>query len=117
MNPKILIVDDDEDVLDVVQIFLEQQGIKQIVSFHSGRGVEKAVADIKPDIVFLDIMLPDTDGVTLLKKLIPIHPAQYYMLTAYKDADKVLEAIKIGAKDVLLKPINWDYLKKLLYKQ
>lgn len=117
MNPKILIVDDDEDVLDVLYVFLEQQGIEQIVSFRSGKGVEQAVQDMKPDIVFLDIMLPDIDGVTLLKKLMSLHSARYYMLTAYRDAEKVLEAIKIGAKDVLLKPINFDYLKELIHKE
>lgn len=111
---KVLVVDDDDGVLEVVQVFLEEQGINRIASFRNGKNVMKAVVDMQPDLVLLDIMLPDIDGVSLLKKLIGVYQTMYVMMTAYKDAEKVLEAIRIGATDVLLKPINWDYLKVLI---
>jgi DNA-binding response OmpR family regulator len=114
---KVLVIDDDEEILPMLKMFFEMKG-------HLFRGATTAsggVADItmnQPDVVFLDINLPDEDGIVTLKKIKAINELiPVVMITAYKSAEKVIESFRYGAMDCLLKPINFDYLEnKILIK-
>ena len=107
----LLIIDDDPDASDLLKTFMEQNGHKVVQAFTATDG-RKALLAKKPDAIFLDILLPDANGLDLLKefkgtdKETPI-----IMVTGFKDAENVVRAFREGAFDCLLKPYNYDYLK------
>lgn len=69
MNKKILIIDDDDDIREATQLCLEIVGNWQIVTANSGRtGLVEAIAE-QPDLILLDVMMPDMDGLETLKEL------------------------------------------------
>lgn len=101
----ILLVDDDARLQTNVRDFLEPYGCR-ISSLRSGEGVEAAVQELKPDIVLLDVMLPDDDGFVILRRLRSISSLPVIMLTARgNDADRIV-GLEMGADDYLPKPFN-----------
>ena len=110
LKMKILVVDDDQFVLDFLKIFLENLNHEVILVGSSAEAMKKLVVD-QPDLVLLDIMLPEKDGLVLLKEMKEIDKeVSIAMITAYKDAERVIEAFRLGAMDCLLKPFNVDYI-------
>ena len=107
----ILVIDDDTDVTDSLEIFFKQNGHEVLKAYTAKDGLKLFTLHL-PDVVFLDIMLPDTNGITLLKEIKTISSeTPVVMITGYKDAEKVIGAFREGAFDCLLKPFNLDYLK------
>lgn len=107
---KILIVDDDPGIIEVLTAFLAQHG-HQAISASTGKECLHQAAGEQPSLVLLDIRLPDKDGVSVLKELKEIdRQLSVVMMTAFKEAERVIEAFREGAMDCLLKPINFDYL-------
>ena len=101
----ILLVDDDARLQTNVRDFLEPYGCR-ITSMRSGEGVEAAVKKQKPDIVLLDVMLPDDDGFVVLRRLRGVSDLPVIMLTARgNDADRIV-GLEMGADDYLPKPFN-----------
>lgn len=101
----ILLVDDDARLQTNVRDFLEPYGCR-ITSMRSGRGVEAAVREQQPDIVLLDVMLPDDDGFVVLRRLRGVSALPVIMLTARgNDADRIV-GLEMGADDYLPKPFN-----------
>lgn len=111
---KILIVDDEQETLDMLEIFLQSLEHTVIKASTAKEGIRQ-LALSEPDTVFLDIHLPDMDGLEVLKEMRKINNnIQIVMITGYKDAEKVIEVFRYGALDCLLKPFNFDYIKNLL---
>ena len=107
----ILIIDDDTDASDVLKTFMEQNGYKVTQAFTAQDGLRE-LSSKKPDAVFLDILLPDANGLDLLKQIKTKDKATpVIMVTGFKDAENVVRAFREGAFDCLLKPYNYDYLK------
>ena len=108
MKSKVLIVDDEIDSLELMQELFESKGY---ISDTATNGVE-AVNKIKlqePDIVLTDIRMPEMDGMQLLNFLIKEHPnIPVIMITAHGTVEAAVEAMRIGAKDYILKPIRLD---------
>ncbi|HHY46846.1 MAG TPA: response regulator transcription factor [Firmicutes bacterium] len=105
-TPAILLVDDDENVLELLRLYLEKEGFRTI-SAKNGRDAIRKVYEEAPVLVVLDVMLPDLDGWAVLKRLrqektgTPI-----IMLTAKsEDHDKIL-GLELGADDYVAKPFN-----------
>jgi len=119
----ILIVDDDKDMQFNLKSILDNEGYK---SFAVGNGI-KAIKEIQsksPNIVLLDIRLPDMNGMKVLEKLkktIPEYEGSIIMLTAYGDIKGAIKAMKLGAFDYLTKPFDNEELiitiKKALHTQ
>lgn len=108
---KILVVDDDEEVLNTLKTFLESEGHEVSTSVTAQEGKRLAIVE-RPDLLFLDIRLPDQDGNEILKELKEADKdLVIIMITGYKDAEKVVSAFRLGAFDCLLKPFNYDYLR------
>lgn len=107
---RILIIDDDPDVLEFLKTFFGNLGHETILASEHKEGMKQLVVN-QPDLVLLDIMLPEKDGLTLLKEIKELDKeVPVAMITAYKDAERVIEAFRLGAMDCLLKPFNMDYI-------
>lgn len=107
---RVLVIDDDPDVLEFLKAFFGNLGYETILTTNAKDGLRELVVN-QPDLVLLDIRLPDKDGITLLKEIKEIdRQAQVAMITAFKDAERVIEAFRLGALDCLLKPFNIDYI-------
>lgn len=102
---RVLIIDDDENISEVIKMYLESSGYDTCVC-HDGRDGEKAFEDYKPDLVLLDIMLPHIDGIDVLKWIRKSSSTPVIMLTAKGETfDKVL-GLELGADDYIVKPFE-----------
>jgi len=105
MNRKVLLVDDDEKLRELVTEYLEDYGF-QVKALANGSLVRGKIHEESPDIVILDIMLPGKDGLDVLKEIRAEFSVPVIMLTARgEDADRIL-GLELGADDYLPKPFN-----------
>jgi len=103
--PTIAVVDDDPDILDVVEAMLELEG-HQVITFDSGLTALEALRAKSPDLVILDIKMPEIDGMELLRQLRLKSRVPVIFLTGKLDeVDEVL-ALKLGADDFVRKPFS-----------
>ena len=102
---KVLIVDDDVNICEVINMYLQSSGYEtQIV--HDGKEAEEKFESYKPDLVLLDIMIPSVDGIDVLKWIRKDNNTPIIMLTAKGDTfDKVI-ALELGADDYVVKPFE-----------
>lgn len=102
---KILIVDDDENICDVIKMYVESAGYSTRVC-HDGKSAEEVFLEYKPELVLLDIMLPHIDGIDVLKWIRRDSETPVIMLTAKGETfDKVL-GLELGADDYIVKPFE-----------
>jgi DNA-binding NtrC family response regulator len=114
MSPKILIVDDEEAMLEVLRIRLEQWGYEVNLA-HTGVEAQDLVGNFQPDIVLSDVVMPELSGLDLLKifkKDAPDRPV--VLMTAHGTVEMAVGAMKKGANDFLTKPLNYSKLKSIL---
>lgn len=105
MSYKILIVEDDQDIVQLLRLYLENEGFKL---FTAGDGIEalNLLEKEKVDLALLDLMMPRMNGYELTKKIREISYIPIIILTAKnQDSDKIL-GLNIGADDYLTKPFN-----------
>jgi DNA-binding response OmpR family regulator len=102
---RILVVDDDANVAEVVARYLEREGF-EVETVGDGRdAVDRALSD-PPDLVVLDLMLPGIDGLEVCRRLRALAPVPVIMLTARGDeADRVI-GLELGADDYIAKPFS-----------
>jgi len=102
---KIQIVDDDENICEVIKMYLENSGYDTKVCYN-GKAAEEVYLQYKPDLVLLDIMLPNIDGIDVLKWIRKQAETPVIMLTAKGETfDKVL-GLELGADDYIVKPFE-----------
>ncbi|MCG2679748.1 MAG: response regulator, partial [Kiritimatiellae bacterium] len=107
---KILITDDDRDLRFNLSGILKKEGY-DVIEAGDGREALKMLQDNCPDLVLLDMRLPDIDGMKILEKMKKYdHDLTVIMLTAYSDVKNVVKAMKSGAYDYIGKPFNNDEL-------
>ncbi len=105
MAEKILIVDDEKSILKALRMTLEDK--YRIVSAEKGSRAIKLFQEEKPDLILLDIGLPDINGIEVLKAVKEKDPdALVIMVTAVEEVKTIVESIRLGAYDYLVKPIN-----------
>jgi DNA-binding response OmpR family regulator len=104
-NRLILVVDDEERMARFIRLNLEQDGFQVIEAF---RGVEaiQSLRDSLPDLVILDVMLPDIDGFEVLKMIREISSIPVIMLTAKAEEDDRVQGLELGADDYVTKPFS-----------
>lgn len=118
MKTKILLVDDEPDVLDVLSRRLQSAGFITSTASDGNDGL-KMVQREKPDLVLLDIMMPNKDGFFMLSQLrltqglseIPV-----IMVSAKSETDSLLTCRNLGATDYLIKPIDFEELLRYIRK-
>lgn len=104
-EPTILVVDDEPTVTEVVSIYLERAGYQVIVAADGESALEKLKAR-QPDLVVLDLMLPDVDGLEITRWLRARRDTPIIMLTARREeVDRIL-GLELGADDYVVKPFS-----------
>lgn len=105
MNEKIMIVDDEKEIADLLELYLKNDGY-DVYKFYKGMDALKCVESEKMDLAILDVMLPDVDGFHICQKIRERYFYPIIMLTAkVEDADKIM-GLTIGADDYITKPFN-----------
>ncbi|MED4532377.1 response regulator transcription factor [Metabacillus fastidiosus] len=105
-NHKILIVDDDQHILDLLITVFEKEGFQNILTATTGAKALLITTQNNPNIILLDVMLPDTDGFTLCNKIRSVTDVPILFLTAKAtDLDK-LQGFSFGGDDYITKPFN-----------
>ena len=105
MDRKILIVDDEKNIVDIIAFNLKKEGYTVITAADGEEGVQKAMEE-NPDLILLDIMMPKMDGYEVCKKIREKKNTPIIMLTARaEELDKVL-GLELGADDYVTKPFS-----------
>jgi two-component system KDP operon response regulator KdpE len=102
---KILVVDDEKRMVRFIQLNLEQDGF-QVVTAYKGKEALDQVRTQLPDLVLLDIMMPDIDGFEVLKKIREVSDVPVIMLTAKGEEDDRVKGLELGADDYITKPFS-----------
>jgi two-component system alkaline phosphatase synthesis response regulator PhoP len=102
---KILVVDDEQSILDLVTAYLCQEGY-EVYTAMDGPGGLKAARAYRPDLIILDVMLPGMDGIELLRLLRRESDVYVIMLTAKSEETDKIVGLSVGADDYLTKPFS-----------
>jgi len=111
---KILVVDDNPQIVDIVGTYLRQEGYGVLGALTSDEGLKLAILS-RPELVLLDIALPGTNGIELLKRIRSINPtSRVIMVTGNTDPALAREALELGALAYVDKPFDFAYLKRVV---
>jgi len=114
--PKFLIVDDAEFLRVRIIKMLTGQGFEVYEAENGAKAVEK-YKEVRPDVVLMDITMPEMDGLAALKEIRAFDSqAKVVMLTALGQESVVLEAVKSGARDFIVKPFEHDRVMSAIHK-
>jgi len=116
MTRKLLIVDDEQSLLDLLEILFQDQGHK-VLTARSMAEAREILHKTRPDLVLCDIMMPDGNGLDLLAEIRQQDdPPPVLMMTAYTSTRSAIEATKLGAYYYISKPFDNEDLKVLVEK-
>jgi len=117
MSKRVLIVDDAAFMRMMIKNVLTQNGYEVAGEASNGQEALVLYEKVKPDLVTLDITMPEMDGIQTLKELLKMDPsANVIMVTAMGQQQLVIEAIQMGAKDFVVKPFQPDRLIEAVRK-
>ena len=105
MAVSILVVEDDRNIRELLQLYLEKEGYAVTIAEDGGHGMTKFRA-IKPDLVLLDVMMPVMDGWTVCKTIRSESNTPVIMLTAKGETDDKVNGLRSGADDYVTKPFE-----------
>ena len=104
-NKKILVVDDEERMARFVRLNLEQDGFQVTEAYRGNEGLDK-IRTTLPDLVLLDVMMPDLDGFEVLKMVQEVSNVPVIMLTAKSEEEDRIRGLELGADDYITKPFS-----------
>ncbi len=105
MNEKILIVDDEAAIADLIEVYLKNEGY-EVFKFYNAQDALECLEQTQVSLAVLDVMLPDMDGFALCQKIRQSHLFPIIMLTAkVEDVDKIM-GLTLGADDYMTKPFQ-----------
>ncbi len=105
MAISVLIVEDDRNIAELLQMYLEKEGYAVSVALDGGQGLTK-FRSIQPDLVLLDVMMPVMDGWAVCKSIRAESQVPIIMLTAKSETDDKVAGLKTGADDYITKPFE-----------
>src|SRR3989304_1917022 len=109
---KILIVDDDPNVLYAVRIIFEKEGYDVVEADRGEKG--KQVFDHEhPDVVFMDVTMPDMCGLEVMKKIKERSDVPVIVITGYGTMETAIKAVQLGAYEYITKPLDADKIRLL----
>jgi len=107
-HKKILVVEDEQDILQLVKLYLEKEGFRTVTAMTGPEGLQQ-VREEKPDLIVLDLMLPELDGLEVCKRLRSIPDTAMLpiiMLTARAEESDTIVGLELGADDYVTKPFS-----------
>lgn len=102
---KVLVVDDEEKIVEVIKSYMEKEGFSVETAYRGQEALDKYKA-FRPDIVILDLMLPDISGEEICRQIRSSSSTPIIMLTAKIEEENILEGLNIGADDYVTKPFS-----------
>lgn len=105
MGSNILVVDDEQAIADLIEVYLKNEGYN-VHKFYNGRDALKCAESEQIELAVLDVMLPDIDGFTLCRKIRENHNFPIIMLTAKEEEIDKITGLSIGADDYMTKPFR-----------
>ena len=105
MAVSVLIVEDDRNISELLQMYLEKEGYAVTTAFDGGQGLQK-FRNIQPDLVLLDVMMPVMDGWSVCKAIRVESQVPVIMLTAKGETDDKVAGLRSGADDYITKPFE-----------
>ena len=105
MSVKVLVIEDDHNIAELLQMYLEKEGYKTLLAYDGGQGLEMYRIE-KPDLVLLDIMMPVMDGYAVCRAIRSESKTPVIMLTAKGETDDKVDGLKMGADDYITKPFQ-----------
>ena len=112
-----VIADDEAFIRQVLLKMLERLGIDVVGVAENGRMALELYKQHRPDIIILDIAMPDMDGLEALRQVLAADPeAKVLMCTSFSSKQYVVEAVKVGAKGYLNKPFDLDKIREKISK-
>jgi len=105
INRKVLVVDDEERMVRFIRLNLEHDGFQVFEAYRGAQAMDR-LRDSLPDVVLLDVMLPDIDGFDVLKMIREISTVPVIMLTAKGEEDDRVRGLELGADDYVTKPFS-----------
>ena len=105
MATTVLIVEDDRNIAELLQLYLEKEGYAVTIANDGGQGLEK-FRTIKPDLVLLDVMMPVMDGWAVCNSIRAEAQTPIIMLTAKSETSDKVQGLKAGADDYITKPFE-----------
>ena len=113
MPDKILVVDDEVEIADLIEVYLNNENYS-VFKFYSAKEALECINTTNLDLVILDVMLPDIDGYTLCQKIRTRHTYPIIMLTAKDGETDKINGLTLGADDYMTKPFSVAILKARL---
>jgi len=108
MSYLILVVDDEKPICQALTGILSDEGYEVITAFNASQAIKKIKEEL-PDLVLLDIWLPDINGLTLLEEIKKQYPKiQVVMISGHGNVETAVKAMKLGAYDFIEKPLSWE---------
>ncbi len=105
MAEKILIIEDDVNIAELLRLYLEKEGYQVFIANDGGKGVSE-FEKVKPDLVLLDIMLPVMDGWSVCREIRSVSKTPIIMLTAKGETFDKVSGLEMGADDYIVKPFD-----------
>lgn len=112
-NKRVLVCDDSKFMRLHIRNILEKVGYREIYEAENGKVALEKYEEVSPDMVFMDIIMPEKDGVSAVRDIIEYdHDANIVMCSAMGQKPFILEAIHAGAKEFIIKPFEADKIAK-----
>ncbi len=114
IRPTLLVIDDEPGMLALVERFA--RGLHfNVICHHGGKSAIEHIPQVHPDVVIVDLQMPEVGGIEVLRTIRGIDPGcGVILMTAHASVASAIEAVKLGALDYLTKPLDFDRLRDLL---
>jgi DNA-binding response OmpR family regulator len=112
---RVLVVDDEADAVELLEEFLTTKGYEVATAFNGEEALRK-IKEERPHLVLLDVRMPGMNGMEVLRRVREFdREVGIIMVTAVNEEETGREALKLGAFDYIVKPLNFDYLERSLW--
>ena len=114
-RPTLLVIDDEPGMLALVERFARDTDFN-VICHHGGRGALDQIPQVHPDVVLVDLQMPELTGLDVLRAIRRLKPeCAVVLMTAHASVESAIEAVKLGALDYLTKPLDFARLRTLLF--